>query len=173
MWIVLPSSDLLGGVCRPCDLTADILSDILSQMRPLCETLGTRPQGSSPSGRIAVDAIAAFADHVVRAQFEDLPGTAIVAAKTFILDTLGVGIAGSSGPMARELASMQETWGRGGAARVWGNGKRLPAPSAAMCNAYQVHNAEFDCVHEEAVVHAMSVVLPAAIAQAERAKGVG
>jgi len=42
-----------------------------------------------------------------------------------------------------------------------------------MCNAYQVHNAEFDCVHEEAVVHAMSVVLPAAIAQAERAKGVG
>jgi 2-methylcitrate dehydratase PrpD len=41
-----------------------------------------------------------------------------------------------------------------------------------MCNAYQVHNSEFDCVHEEAVVHAVSVVLPAAIAGAERKKGV-
>ena len=41
-----------------------------------------------------------------------------------------------------------------------------------MCNAYQVHNAEFDCVHEEAVVHAMTVVLPVAIASAERRKAV-
>jgi 2-methylcitrate dehydratase PrpD len=67
---------------------------------------------------------------------------------------------------------MQETWGHRGEARVWGNGKRLPAPAAAMCNAYQVHNAEFDCVHDEAVVHAMTVVLPVAIASAERRKGV-
>jgi 2-methylcitrate dehydratase PrpD len=119
-----------------------------------------------------MDAIATFADHVVRTRFEDLPSAAIVAAKTFILDTLGVGIAGSSGPMARDLANMQEAWGRGEAARVWGNGRRLPAPSAAMCNGYQVHNSEFDCVHEEAVVHAMTVVLPVAIAHAERAKGV-
>ena len=48
----------------------------------------------------------------------------------------------------------------------------VPAPAAAMCNAYQVHNSEFDCVHEEAVVHAMTVVLPVAIAGAERMKGV-
>jgi len=120
-----------------------------------------------------MDAIAAFAEHVVRTRFEDLPGSAIEAAKTFILDTLGVGIAGSSGPMAGELAQMQETWGTRGEARVWGNGRRLPAPAAAMCNAYQVHNSEFDCVHEEAVVHAMTVVLPVAMAGAERMKGVG
>jgi len=36
-----------------------------------------------------------------------------------------------------------------------------------MCNAYQVHGQEFDCLHEEAVVHAMSVVLPVALAGAE------
>jgi 2-methylcitrate dehydratase PrpD len=41
-----------------------------------------------------------------------------------------------------------------------------------MCNAYQAHNSEFDCVHEEAVVHAMTVVLPVAFAGAERLKGV-
>ena len=119
-----------------------------------------------------MDAIASFADHVVRTRFQDLPSDAIKAAKIFILDTFGVGTAGSSGPMACDLVDMQETWGHRGEARVWGNGKRLPAPAAAMCNAYQVHNAEFDCVHEEAVVHAMTVVLPVAIASAERRKGV-
>ena len=119
-----------------------------------------------------MDAIAAFADHVVRTGFQDLPGDAVNAAKTFILDTLGVGMAGSSGPMASELAETQETWGHRGEARVWGNGKHLPAPAAAMCNAYQVHNSEFDCVHEEAVVHAMTVVLPVALAGAERRRGV-
>jgi aconitate decarboxylase len=119
-----------------------------------------------------MDAIAAFADHVVRSRFEQLSGDAVKAAKTFILDTLGVGIAGSAGPMASEIAETQEIWGHRAEALVWGNGRRLPAPAAAMCNAYQVHNSEFDCVHEQAVVHAMTVVLPVAIVGAERRKGV-
>ena len=119
-----------------------------------------------------MDAIDSFARHVVGTRFEDLPGIAVAAAKTFILDTLGVGIAGSSGPMARELAEAQTLWGEREEARVWGNGRLLSAPAAAMCNACQAHNSEFDCLHEEAVVHAMSIVLPAAMAGAERGKGV-
>ena len=119
-----------------------------------------------------MDAIDSFARHVVGTRFEDLPGIAVAAAKTFILDTLGVGIAGSSGPMARELAEAQTLWGAREEARVWGNGRLLSAPAAAMCNACQAHNSEFDCLHEEAVVHAMSIVLPAAMAGAERGKGV-
>ena len=119
-----------------------------------------------------MDAIAAFADHATRTRFEDLPGEAVRAAKIFMLDTLGVGIGGSSGPMAGNLAEAQDAWGQGGVARVWGRRKHLPALAAVMCNAYQVHNSEFDAVHEEAVVHAVSVVLPVAIAGAERMKGV-
>jgi len=67
-----------------------------------------------------MDAIDSFARHVVGTRFEDLPGIAVAAAKTFILDTLGVGIAGSSGPMARELAEAQTLWGEREEARVWG-----------------------------------------------------
>ncbi len=119
-----------------------------------------------------MDAIAAFADHATRTRFAGLPSEAVRAAKIFMLDTLGVGVGGSSGPMAGNLAEAQQAWGQGSAARVWGLGKHLPAPAAAMCNAYQVHNSEFDAVHEEAVVHAVSVVLPVAIAGAERMKGV-
>ena len=119
-----------------------------------------------------MDAIGAFADHVVTTRFRDIPADAVRVAKVFILDTLGVGIAGSTGPMARELAAASGTWGEGAEARVWGSGTSRPAAAAAMCNAYQVHNSEFDCVHEEAVVHAMTVVLPVAIAGAERARKV-
>jgi aconitate decarboxylase len=119
-----------------------------------------------------MDAISAFADHVVATRFDDIPADAVRAAKVFILDTLGVSVAGSAGPMARGLALASESWGQGTEARVWGVGISRPAAAAAMCNAYQAHNSEFDCVHEEAVVHAMSAVLPVVLAGAERSKTV-
>ena len=51
-----------------------------------------------------MDSIATFAHHVVSTTFSDLPDTAVSAAKTCISDTLGVGLSGSSGPLARELS---------------------------------------------------------------------
>jgi 2-methylcitrate dehydratase PrpD len=115
-----------------------------------------------------MDAIVAFAEHVAETGYHDLPDVAVSAAKTFILDTLGVGLLGSNGPMAAELVQIQSLWGGGRHARVWSTGEGLPAPAAAFCNAYQVHNAEFDCIHEAAVAHVMTVVLPVALAGAER-----
>lgn len=115
-----------------------------------------------------MDAIAHFTEHVASRRLADIPGAAVSAAKTFILDTLGVGLAGSRGPKAQELAHIQSLWGSGSDARVWGTGERLPAPAAALCNAYQAHNAEYDCVHEAAVAHVLSVLLPVALAGAER-----
>lgn len=115
-----------------------------------------------------MDAITHFAEHVANRGFADIPDAAVAAAKVFILDTLGVGLAGSSGPKAAELVRAQALWGSGDDARVWATGERLPAPAVALCNAYQVHNAEFDCVHEAAVAHVMTVVLPVALAGAER-----
>jgi aconitate decarboxylase len=119
-----------------------------------------------------MDASAIFCEHATQTRFADLPSEAVRAAKIFMLDTLGVGIAGSSEPMARELVRAQHHWGDASVARVWGLGASMSAPAAAMCNAYQVHSGEFDCLHEEAVVHALSVVLPVAMAGAERNKAV-
>ena len=48
----------------------------------------------------------------------------------------------------------------------------LAAPAAAFMNAWQMHNQEYDCLHEGAVVHAMATVLPAALAAAEMRGGV-
>jgi aconitate decarboxylase len=119
-----------------------------------------------------MDAIAAFAEHTLRTRYRDLPEVAIAAAKILILDSFGVGVAGSAAPFAGELMACAAGWGERGDARVWVQGARLPAPAAALCNGYQIHNSEFDCVHERAVVHPLAVLLAAACAQAERAGGI-
>jgi len=115
-----------------------------------------------------MDAIVRFAEHAASVRYEDLPGDTVSAAETFILDTVGVGFGGSSGPMAGELAACQAVAPAGEkGARVWSHGRRVGPAAAALCNAYQVHNAEFDCLHEGAVAHVMSAVVPAAMAEAE------
>ena len=113
-----------------------------------------------------------LARHVVETGFEDLPPAARAAARTFILDSFGVGVAGARAPFAAELHAQAARWGAGGEATVWGGGVKLPAASAALVNGFQVHNQEFDCVHEPAVVHAMTVPQACALAFAERAGGV-
>ena len=39
-------------------------------------------------------------------------------------------------------------------------------------NGFQIHNSEFDCVHEEAVVHTMTVLLATLLADADKRGGV-
>ncbi len=119
-----------------------------------------------------MDAIAALSDHAARTRYEDLPADAVAAAKTFIVDSIGVGVAGSAGPWVDEIAACLAGWGVAPESRVWVRGAKVPAPAAALANAYHMHNSEFDCVHEPAVVHTMTAVLPAALAQAERQGGV-
>ncbi len=113
-----------------------------------------------------------FADHVVSTRFEDLPAELLDLAKVFILDTLGVGIAGSTADGASQLLQASTGWGGGGQAAVWGAGKSVPAPTAALINAFQTHCQEFDCVHEAGVLHPMTALLPAALAYASRNGGV-
>ena len=118
------------------------------------------------------DAARALAHHAATVSCEDLPEAALEATRKFLLDSFGVALAGSAAPWAKELADMQQSWGRGTDARNWAFGTMMPAPAAAFANAYQLHNSEFDCIHEEAVVHPMAVTLPALMAVAERNGGI-
>lgn len=110
----------------------------------------------------------ALAELAARTRYEDLPPRAIAAAKTFILDTIGVGVAGRTGPRVKELADTLASWGAGDEATAWGCARRLPAAAAAIVNGYQIHALEFDCVHEPAVVHPMATLFSALLAHAER-----
>ena len=105
---------------------------------------------------------------ITRSHYADLPPRAVERAKTFILDTLGVGLAGSTAPRLAELIATVGSWGAGHEARVWAHGTRLPALSVAVINAYQIHALEYDCVHEAAVVHPMATLFSAVLAHTER-----
>src|SRR6185503_52279 len=115
------------------------------------------------------DAVGAFTSHIARVRFQDLPADAIAKAKTFLLDTIGVGLAGTSDGNAARVLAVAKQWGAADEATVWGSGARLPAPSAAYVNAYLVHSLEYDCIHEAAVVHPMATLLSTLFAWSERA----
>src|SRR5438270_3927857 len=110
--------------------------------------------------------------HLTRIAAGEVPEAARAAAKTFVADTLGVGIAGASAPWRHEVLDMAGISGGAAEATVWGSGEKLPLAQAAMVNAYQIHSQEFDCVHEGAVVHPMAAILPCLLGWAEREGGV-
>jgi aconitate decarboxylase len=101
-----------------------------------------------------------------------VPAAARNAAKKFLFDSIGVALAGSVVAQSAMVLNAARSWGSGADARVWGSTQWLPAPSAAMVNAFHIHNQEFDCVHERAVVHPMAVILATLFAVAERKKNI-
>ena len=112
-----------------------------------------------------------LAHRISRCRPQDLTPQAVESTKVFVLDTIGVGLAGARTRESRNLVETARQWGGPGPASVWGRGVSLKAWAAAMANSHQAHCLEFDCVHEPAVIHPMTVVLPCAIADIQaRAK---
>ena len=127
---------------------------------------------SAPMPRLTEALVA----HAADLRYEDLSPRTIAAARTFIMDGIAVGIAGS-GPQVPLTTTVRDSAqalgaGSGNDARVWVTGERLHASSAAMVNGFQIHNQEFDCVHMPAVVHPMAVVLSSLVTAAEQRGGV-
>jgi 2-methylcitrate dehydratase PrpD len=121
----------------------------------------------TPAG--AAGAADAFVDHALGLSWDHISPADRHAAKTFLHDTLCVGVAGARAPYADAVLAVASRWGRGDEASVLGRpGLRLPASSAAFVNAFQIHCQEFDCVHEPAVLHPMATVVAALRAEAER-----
>ncbi len=111
-----------------------------------------------------------IAEHVVSCNYEALPASSIVAAKRLMLDTLGVGWAGTSAPGAPEAhALMSEEGGRADSS-VWGYGGKLPATAVTFLNSISGGALDYDGVN---TVHADIVALPAALAMAERERASG
>lgn len=107
-------------------------------------------------------------DYLNGALTRPFPAATIAAAKVFITDTLSVGLAGSRHPRAAQVKAAVAEFDTGaGCSRVWNGGALVSAPAAAFINAWQIHNQEFDCVHEAAVVHVLAAVLPSLLAFAE------
>jgi len=112
-------------------------------------------------------------DRVVGTSYCDLPSNAVEKAKTFTIDSFGVGVAGCKGFALDQVLRVAQSWGLGDEATMWTSGQRLPASAAAFLNGYQIHALEFDCVNEDAVLHPFATVLSAVMAYCERRSAQG
>ena len=113
-----------------------------------------------------------LAHHASSLTYASLTPHALERAKVFLLDTLGVGIAGGSTPEIQPLLQAVRSWGEGAEVAVWGTDLKLPRGQAVLVNAYQIHCQEYDCLHEGAVLHAMATLLPVLLAEAQVRGGV-
>ncbi|MEM9879934.1 MAG: MmgE/PrpD family protein [Pseudomonadota bacterium] len=112
-----------------------------------------------------MDPRAQILDHVALTPAPSIPESARQSLRIFLLDTVGVGLAGSSAAGADELVAASANWGSG-ALPVLGRDIRVSREVACLLNAFFIHNLEWDCVHEPAVVHAMSVITACCLTEA-------
>jgi 2-methylcitrate dehydratase PrpD len=106
---------------------------------------------------------------IARLRYADLPARTRETVRIALLDTLGCGVYGHSTPWAKMVLQ----WARSGApargeATVWGEAApTLRAADAALVNGVAAHGFELDDYHN-AKLHAGAVVIPAALALAEK-----
>ncbi|MBI4191006.1 MAG: MmgE/PrpD family protein [Betaproteobacteria bacterium] len=110
-----------------------------------------------------------LANWIAGLSYDDLPQRTREVVRIAILDTVGAGVYGYCTPWAQMLLA----WARRGAAgageaHVWGEAQlSLRCADAALVNATASHAFELDDYHN-AKIHAGTVVIPAAIAVAEK-----
>ncbi len=111
--------------------------------------------------------IAAF---VSALRYEDVPAHVLERIKLLMLDALGCAIYGANLPWCTILQDTLEAVDSTRDCAVWGTGRRLSAPNAALANGTQVQGFELDDVHRAGVLHVGAVVLPALLALTEKHK---
>lgn len=109
-----------------------------------------------------------IAHHVSERRYEDLPQEVIACAKRLILDTLGVAWAGAGADCCGDVYTLTSQQGGKPESSVWVHGDKLPSVSAAFVNSLFASALDFDSFHEVGTLHSDIVVLPAAMAMAER-----
>ena len=114
-----------------------------------------------------------FSKHIFSSKYEDLSEKTIKQLKVFLLDTIGVGIAGSTGSKLVELKKIAHSWSEGQNCTVLGTWDKYSRDAATLINAYQIHCLEFDCIHEGAVVHPMAAILSSLLAHCEELNNLG
>src|SRR5262245_4594711 len=104
-----------------------------------------------------------IADFVSGLKYEAIPPEVLHRIKLLMLDSLGCALYGADLEWCRIV---QDSLGKVDATRecaIWGTGKKLSAPHAALANGTAVQGFELDDVHRAGVLHVGAVVLPALI----------
>ena len=113
------------------------------------------------------------ASWVAALRYGDLPDRTKEVARCALLDTVGCGVYGFNTPWAKMLLSWARAGGAGGECTAWGEAHpSLRAADAALVNGTASHAFELDDYHN-AKLHPGAVVVPAAVAMAEKLGATG
>ena len=112
--------------------------------------------------------VEALADFIASLRYEDLPEQVVAAAKIFIMDSLAVGVAGTTYDATDKAAAAAATWGQGDTPAIGRLELLLSRPAAAFVNGMQIHALEWDGLHEPSVVIALCAPLGAIAAELDR-----
>ena len=107
-----------------------------------------------------------LAQHIQRITWCDLPPVVIDNAKTAILDTVGVTLAGSIEEGTRKLLRVPGV-GDPGPSRIFGHDLRVSALNAALVNGTSAHALDFDDVNIALGGHPSAPLVPALFALAD------
>ena len=116
--------------------------------------------------------IETVARHVGETDFVCLPDEVARLSKLFIMDLVGVAIAGSSAPGCDTVVEQMKAWKGPRSCTVIAHGLRLPSTHAAFANSTFAHALDYDDTHFPADLHATASIIPAALAVAEELGGV-
>ncbi|MBI2294988.1 MAG: MmgE/PrpD family protein [Betaproteobacteria bacterium] len=109
-----------------------------------------------------------LAGWIARLRYQDLPQRTREVARLAILDTIGCGVYGYATPWAKTLLKWAQSVVVRGEATVWGEAApSLRVADASLVNGTSSHAFELDDYHNSKL-HAGAVVVPAAVAMAEK-----
>lgn len=120
-----------------------------------------------------MDVIHDLVSSIVNLRYGDLRENVVEATKRFIIDSVGVAIAGSSAPYNAEIIGLLREWGGKEESTIIVYGNKLPSPEAAFANSLLIDSLDFDDSHDGSLSHTMVTALPAALTTAERTKNDG
>jgi len=106
--------------------------------------------------------------YVSEATYDKLPAEVISETKKFVLDTIGVGLAGAREPGCREVVDVVGKWSAydAGSTIIY-YGDKVSPPEAAFANSVLMHALDFDDTLDSSAMHTHVSSLPAALALAE------
>ena len=113
-----------------------------------------------------MDLSRALANYSVGMTYEKLPPDVISFTKLCILDYFGSAIAGSDKPPIQMISDLIKEMGGAEQANLFTGGKSSVL-QATLLNGASSHVVELDDIHKGSIIHAATVVIPAALAIAE------
>jgi 2-methylcitrate dehydratase PrpD len=109
-----------------------------------------------------------IAEFIATLKYDAIPAEVRERIKLLILDSFGCAIFGAELPWSKILMETLGSVDSSNSSPVWGTGKRLSSPHAALVNGTLVQGFEIDDVHRVGVLHVGAVTLPAVLAASEK-----